>query len=319
VVLLVRLYRYRSQFSRLINAQNTTRSRFLRLFFLAFILIVGTLPLNLYILYDNTRALHGEPYDWNRVHEHTGDMILSVPSNGHVRYEAWVRIAAGFLIFFHLGTGTDAGGIYRGWMEKLGLGKVLQAWGASTASVKTSWFSLSSKTKSAFKSKGSQTTSSTATVTSDPHRSTVSKTSTTASMLKQPALPERPTFKKPSFFSRLFQYAAPRPNILPVSVLDTADSSNIYFVKSAKAERAASANQWTKAEQAALYSRPRLDTAHVSGSTATAWSTERSPSTAEGMKDDVVVVRHEVVVENEKKEDKIHVEKQDLYGRLVSK
>ncbi|KAF2811356.1 STE3-domain-containing protein [Mytilinidion resinicola] len=302
VVLVYRLYKYRSQFSHLVNARGQTSSRFLRLFAVTFIICIGTLPLLFYILYDNASVLRtqNEAYDWGRVHEHTGDTVLYVPSNGKVRYEVWIRIANGYLIFLLLGTGAEAYQLYKGWLVKLGLGKVVQALESSTASVKTSWLSVSEKTKTAFKSKVSHASSSEATtVTDSSQTASIGQTSTTESMLKHPVA--NTTTKKPSAFKRLFQYSSARPNILPISVIDTEDTSNIYFPKSAKTAKAAS--KWRDSDQSASSSKPQLDMALVSGSpgiVAHAWSTERSPSTAEGLKDNAVTVRHEVLVESEK-------------------
>ncbi|KAF2488711.1 STE3-domain-containing protein [Lophium mytilinum] len=303
VILVYRLYKYRSQFSHLVQARGQTNSRFLRLFAVAFIICIGTLPLVFYILYDNASALRFEndPYDWDTVHEHTGDMMLYVPSEGKVRYEVWIRIANGFLIFLLLGTGAEAYQLYKGWMVKLGLGKVVQALESSTVSMKTSWFSVSEKTKTVFKSKGSLASSSQATTVTDGSQSaSIGHSSTTESMLKHPA-PANAATKKPFGLKRLFQYSSARPNILPVSVIDTEDTSNLYFPKSWKTAKAA--GKWRDSEQSTSTTNPQLDMTLVSGSpnvVAHAWSTERSPSTSEGPKGNAVTVRHEVSVESKK-------------------
>ena len=121
---MVRMRKYRSEFSSIITASssNLTKSRFLRLFLLSSSLVLIFLPLQLYILYLNTSA-QLLPYSWRLVHDrHTWMDIIMVPTRGFVSIDRWISVVLGIFIFLFFGLGSDATRMYRKWWVKLRLG-----------------------------------------------------------------------------------------------------------------------------------------------------------------------------------------------------
>ncbi|KAI9837460.1 MAG: hypothetical protein M1819_007108 [Sarea resinae] len=124
VVVIFRIHRYRSEFSHLLALSNTSRSRFLRLFLISTILCIVFLPLQLYVFYVNVNHPL-ERYSWSRVHSAEWSQIIMAPSFGTVRFDRWIYIASGMLVFVFFGVGREAVEMYRGWLVKMGLGTVL--------------------------------------------------------------------------------------------------------------------------------------------------------------------------------------------------
>ena len=125
MLVLVRLRRYRKNFSAILAASNSglTKSRFLRLLFVALGLILIILPTQCYAFYQ-TVAHPLETYSWDAVHGLEWWDILLVPTNGSVEMDRWVKLAAGFVVFFAFGFGREAKAMYRSWCLKVGLGKI---------------------------------------------------------------------------------------------------------------------------------------------------------------------------------------------------
>ena len=125
VVVIVRLIKYRRDFSNILgaSASSLTRSRFLRLFLMSLILIVGALPLQLYGLVQNVSQYDFKPYSWTRVHAHWGE-IIGIPTFGQVTIDHWVQVSIGFAVFLFFGLGKDAMKLYRGWLVAVGFAKV---------------------------------------------------------------------------------------------------------------------------------------------------------------------------------------------------
>jgi len=122
-LLILRLFRYRREFHRLVAARNTTKSRFLRLFLMAILFITLFLPYTLYILYVLASTVE-DPYDWNLIHGPNWNVIIKVPTQGGVRFDIWAEIATGYLLFLLFGTGTDAHNTYKRMLCAFGLGKI---------------------------------------------------------------------------------------------------------------------------------------------------------------------------------------------------
>lgn len=119
VLIIVRLHRYRSEFSRLVHSHNTTRSRFLRLFILCTLFLLGILPAQTIILCLNIRA-HALSFSWARNHlpEYRSN-IVPVKLYGTIIFDRWTSVIGGFLLFLFFGLGTDATSMYRSWATKL--------------------------------------------------------------------------------------------------------------------------------------------------------------------------------------------------------
>ncbi|KAI4199122.1 MAG: hypothetical protein LQ350_004812 [Teloschistes chrysophthalmus] len=109
VVVLVRMRKYRRDFSSVISASNSnlTESRFQRLFFLSSALVLVYLPIQLYILYRNA-SVPLLPYSWELIHGKNWSDIILAPSHGEVRFDRWIMIVLGIFVFVFFGTGNDA-------------------------------------------------------------------------------------------------------------------------------------------------------------------------------------------------------------------
>ncbi|KAL8687521.1 MAG: hypothetical protein Q9218_006330 [Villophora microphyllina] len=120
VVVLIRMRKYRREFSSIISASNSnlTESRFQRLFLLSFALALVYLPVQLYILYRNASAPL-LPYDWKLIHGYDWMNIIMQPSYGVVPLDRWITIVLGIFVFLFFGTGSDATKMYRKWLLKL--------------------------------------------------------------------------------------------------------------------------------------------------------------------------------------------------------
>jgi pheromone a factor receptor len=158
-----RLYRYRREFSRLMAARNTTKSRFVRLFVICLIVIAVCLPYTAWLVADVLKVING-PYSWSRVHNpEIFHRIIKVPMFGHVAPDKWGQVATGYVVIFVFGTGSDAHNTYKKMLLALGLGRffpslyIMRESGASMPSsfinARTWTFSISSKAKGMFGSR----------------------------------------------------------------------------------------------------------------------------------------------------------------------
>lgn len=99
------------------------KSGFLRLFFLAFTMLIAILPVQAYVVYyDMTLSLPWHPYSWSKIHGSAWYQIIKVPAHGVVFFDRWTPIASGFMIFIFFGFGRDATRMYRTMFWALGLG-----------------------------------------------------------------------------------------------------------------------------------------------------------------------------------------------------
>lgn len=100
-----------------------SKSRFLRLFFVAFTMLVIILPVQAYVVYyDLSLSLPWHTYSWSRVHHASWNQIIKVPTNGKVFFDRWTPIAIGIIIFIFCGFGRDAIRVYRMILWRLGFG-----------------------------------------------------------------------------------------------------------------------------------------------------------------------------------------------------
>ena len=156
-----RLHRYRTQFSSILSASNTRKSRFLRLFLMALILSVVFLPLTLYIFYTNVNVPR-IPFSWEKVHDSDAwNAIVMIPSNGNVSLDRWIRVATGIFVFAFFGMGSEAMEMYRSALRAIGLGRIFPGLEGSRRTATSSTGSnpsFSSRAKSLFKKKWSSST-----------------------------------------------------------------------------------------------------------------------------------------------------------------
>ncbi|THW07888.1 fungal pheromone STE3G-protein-coupled receptor [Aureobasidium pullulans] len=121
VIVIIRLFKYKSSFNSILASSNTTRSRFLRLFIIAFVFLIGITPLQIYILVVQVPPPGTKPFSFSTIHDPSSwNSSVVIPST--VLYDRWTNLGCGLLIFFFFGLGKDAVGMYREWLVKLGLG-----------------------------------------------------------------------------------------------------------------------------------------------------------------------------------------------------
>ena len=121
-LVLVRLRRYRKQFATILAATSSglSRTRFVRLFSNAAVLLIIYMPLQLFMLARNASypitAWNAEemrnPERWRTV--------AFVPSYGEVWPDHWLRPAMGFTVFACFGLGAEAKALYREWLIAIG-------------------------------------------------------------------------------------------------------------------------------------------------------------------------------------------------------
>ena len=100
-----------------------SKSRFLRLFFVAFTMLICILPVECFVLYYDVKlSLPWHSYSWSRIHVSSWNEIIKVPTYGMVFFDRWTPIAMGLIIFIFSGFGRDATRGYRIVLYHLGLG-----------------------------------------------------------------------------------------------------------------------------------------------------------------------------------------------------
>ncbi|KAK2782907.1 a-factor receptor [Onygenales sp. PD_12] len=125
LTVIYRLFKYRRQFSYIISiSSKTSKSRFIRLMALSLIILLGSLPTQLYVFYSNVKlSLPWVPYSWKEVHGPEWAVIEKVPMGGVVFYDRWTQVTCGFLLFIFFGFGKDATMMYRTFLLRIGLGR----------------------------------------------------------------------------------------------------------------------------------------------------------------------------------------------------
>lgn len=125
VLVVKRMRKYRKEFAAVLGStgSNMTKSRFKRLFLMAATLTVIVLPVQFYVLVQNTSYpfIH---YNWNSIHQKPWHDIVMVTTQGKVFYDRWVHVAIGFVMFFFFGVGAEALKMYREWLLACGFQKI---------------------------------------------------------------------------------------------------------------------------------------------------------------------------------------------------
>ncbi|KAJ5518330.1 Fungal pheromone STE3 GPCR [Penicillium expansum] len=124
-LVLIRVHKYRSDFANILlaSSSNLSKSRFLRLFFLALSMLVCILPLQGYLVYsDIVLSLPWHKYSWSRIHNGKWNTIEKIPLDGTVFFDRWLCVVSGFMIFIFFGFSRDATRMYRTVFWYLGLG-----------------------------------------------------------------------------------------------------------------------------------------------------------------------------------------------------
>ncbi|PWY72901.1 a-pheromone receptor PreA [Aspergillus heteromorphus CBS 117.55] len=126
ILVLHRLGKYRSQFGEILQASssNLTKSRFMRLFLLAFLMQLAIIPVQTYVFSTNiAHTLPWHPFSWTAVHGPDWNHIFKVPMKGQVFYDRWIPVSSGYMFFIFFGSGRDASKMYRAVLRFLGFGR----------------------------------------------------------------------------------------------------------------------------------------------------------------------------------------------------
>ncbi|GIZ48159.1 hypothetical protein CKM354_001123200 [Cercospora kikuchii] len=155
VLILYRLMKYRLQFRSILANNQTTRSRFLRLYALCALCTLAYFPLHVYTFYATIGNDGLGPFSWNDVHHPTAyswDAVVMVPSDGNILWDRYIWLAGGIVIFMIFGFGKDAVRMYRDVLLACGFGKIWPSLkeGSPRASPATTMSSVGSKARMFF-------------------------------------------------------------------------------------------------------------------------------------------------------------------------
>ncbi|MCJ1351119.1 MAG: a-factor receptor [Icmadophila ericetorum] len=153
-IVIYRIQKYSTNFGSIIESSATklSKNRFLRLLGVAMSILLIFLPSEAYILYKNAE-FPLETYSWAAIHGSEWGTIIEEPSSGTVIFDRWIRIAAGFLIFFSFGLGNEATSIYRRWLIKFGFAKIFPSLGRPRVSRQNFNSSTNTSSKESYASK----------------------------------------------------------------------------------------------------------------------------------------------------------------------
>ncbi|KAI6848790.1 hypothetical protein KC332_g3409 [Hortaea werneckii] len=163
LLILYRLCRYRRTFSIILAHNDTTKSRFLRLYILCIVWLLGIIPLSSWMLSVNLGSQQ-EPYKWVEAHDYSKwNEITMIRSNGKIVFDRFIWLGCGIMVFLTFGFGKEAVGMYRNGLLAVGLGRLFPGLGSdhnrSHITVFGSIGSLGSKTKLYFTRKSSAASS----------------------------------------------------------------------------------------------------------------------------------------------------------------
>ena len=125
ILLIIRVRRYRRDFASILSSSSSglNRSRFVRLFAAAMILLTIVIPTQAYSLYRNLQ----QPittFDWGTTHNPaTWNTVVFVPTYGVVFEDRWIRVGLALPVFICFGWGRDAKNLYKSWLILLGFEK----------------------------------------------------------------------------------------------------------------------------------------------------------------------------------------------------
>ncbi|CZT21880.1 uncharacterized protein RCC_07746 [Ramularia collo-cygni] len=213
IILLIRLIRYRRAFNTIMMNNNTTKSRFLRLYLLSTLCVIALIPGQVFVFVTNVSP-GVTSFSWNAVHhptEYSWDSVIMVPSGGKTFYDRWFCLVGSVLIFAFFGFGRDAVKTYRDLLLGIGMGRVipsLKPGHISRRDTQGTFSSFNSKARLYFgkrKDSGSVTTSATDSMRSATLASTTQDLSSGGSPFH--SMNEKPnssSSRKPSMLASFF-------------------------------------------------------------------------------------------------------------------
>ncbi|KAI7645324.1 hypothetical protein KC318_g20120, partial [Hortaea werneckii] len=150
-LILYRLCRYRRTFSIILAHNDTTKSRFLRLYILCIVWLLAIIPLSSWTLSVNVGSQQGN-YNWVETHDYSKwNDIAMIRSDGDIVFDRFIWLGCGIMVFLTFGFGKEAVSMYRNGLLAVGLGRLFPGLGSdhdrSHITVFGSIGSLGSKTK----------------------------------------------------------------------------------------------------------------------------------------------------------------------------
>ncbi|KIX10035.1 uncharacterized protein Z518_01116 [Rhinocladiella mackenziei CBS 650.93] len=120
IISVVRLWRHRTQMSSVFsNTPGVTRSRFTRLFALAFALLVIYCPLAIYTFSANA-VIPTHMYSWSYVHPPDWpERIIKRPTSERFGLNRWAQVATAYMLFIFFGLGHEAIHMYKSCLREL--------------------------------------------------------------------------------------------------------------------------------------------------------------------------------------------------------
>lgn len=124
-LVLIRLHRYRRNFTTFLANNNTNKSRFVRLFSICILWLMISIPLQIFIVIQQAATPH-TPFNWDLVHDPVvWQSIDLMRSNGRIAYTRYIWLAGAFAVFVFFGFGRDATKMYAKGLRAIRLDKCL--------------------------------------------------------------------------------------------------------------------------------------------------------------------------------------------------
>ncbi|KAJ9295508.1 hypothetical protein DTO271G3_5964 [Paecilomyces variotii] len=124
-LVMYRIIKYNREFGAILSSSrgsSMNKTRFLRLFCMASVMLLAILPTQAYVLYvDVQLSLPWHDYSFSRLHGPGWNTIIKVATHGQSFFDRWIPIGGTLVLFIFFGFGKDATSIYRSIVTKLGV------------------------------------------------------------------------------------------------------------------------------------------------------------------------------------------------------
>ncbi|KAL1860164.1 a-factor receptor [Paecilomyces lecythidis] len=130
-LVMYRIIKYNREFGAILSGSRGSglnKTRFLRLFCMASVMLLAILPTQAYVLYvDIQLSLPWHDYSFTRIHGPQWNEIIKVATHGQSFFDRWIPIGGTIVLFVFFGFGKDATSMYRSIFTKLGVDRWLPA------------------------------------------------------------------------------------------------------------------------------------------------------------------------------------------------
>ncbi|GAD97393.1 a-pheromone receptor PreA [Paecilomyces variotii No. 5] len=130
-LVMYRIIKYNREFGAILSGSrgsSLNKTRFLRLFCMASVMLLAILPTQAYVLYvDIQLSLPWHDYSFTRMHGPEWNTIIKVATHGQSFFDRWIPIGGILVLFVFFGFGKDATSMYRSIFTKLGVDRWLPA------------------------------------------------------------------------------------------------------------------------------------------------------------------------------------------------